>query len=208
TGDVATALEYHKRSLELAREQNNRGSQCDNLRDLGADYLIQGDTNQSRKYLSEVVSLAKNHGFIWYETRSYITFAELYLIAGDLSEAEASAMRGVDMARNLKAQELIAEALWKKGLVSDRAGRHEEGAVTLREAIDTAQASGHEIFLWQMYRDLGRILEASGRTEEAAAARTKALELVRAIAGAFKNPDTRRSFLQWTGMAGEADSPA
>ncbi len=207
-GDVATAQDYHMRSLELAREQNNRGSECDNLRDLGADFLIQGNTDQARKYLAEVLSVATAHGYTWYETRGHITLTELHMALGELQRAEASALRGEELARTLKAQELIAEALWKKALVADRSGRHEDAAASLREAIATARACGHEIFLWQMHKDLGRVLDACGQTREAADARRTASELIQTIAEGIGNPDRRGTFLQWSRISGEGGSPS
>jgi hypothetical protein len=122
-------------------------------------------------------------------------------------DAVASAERGVEMARTLKSQELVAEALWKKALVSERKESLEEAAASLEDAIATAQAAGHEIFLWQMYRDLGRVLDSWGRAKEGEDAQRKARNLIGNIANGFTHPDAREAFLRWTETAGVSAPP-
>jgi predicted ATPase len=197
SGNIAAACEYHTQSLALAREHANRGSQCDNLRDLGADYLLLADPGQSRRCLEEVLSIARSGGYLWHETRATITMSELQVAEGSSDGADETSRRGLDLARSLKAQELIVEALWKRALVLERLARTPEALAHLQEAIDLSSASGHRIFLWQIETDFGRFLQAAGRAEDAAPVLASADRHIREIGDQFLDAAARERFLAW-----------
>ncbi|HUI11339.1 MAG TPA: protein kinase [Bacteroidota bacterium] len=201
SGNLPAALEYHSRSLALAREHANRGSQCDNLRDLGSDYLLMGDLAAARRHLDEVLRMAGAGRYPWHETRATITLAELQLVAGDTDAADPTSVRGLDLARSLKATELIIEALWKRGLILARLGRREEARELLADAAARCSASGHRIFLWQIEADNAGVLESEGNVEEARAALAAAARHRREIVEGFLEGGARDRFLAWAQSA-------
>ena len=198
-GDLQAALEHHSRSLELAREHANRGSQCDNLRDLGADYLLLGDLASARRSLEEVFSIARPGGYSWHETRATITLGELQLAEGNLRGADETSAQGVALAQSLKAVELIIEALWKRALVLGRLERGEEALALLEDAAAQCAASGQRIFLWQIEADRAAVLHALGRREEARTATDAAARHKREIAEGFLDAAARERFIAWKG---------
>ena len=200
SGNLGAALEFHSRSLALAREHANRGSQCDNLRDLGADYLLAGDLPAARRSLEEVFLIARAGGYLWHETRATITLAELQLAEGDVQGADETSARGLALARSLGAAELIVEALWKRALVLLRLVR-EDALATLEDAAARCAASGHRIFLWQIENDLAVALEAAGRTDDARAAREAAAGHMSEIAEGFLDAGARERFVAWGSSA-------
>ncbi len=199
-GDVRRAVEIHSRSLGLSREQGNRGSECDNARDLGLEYLLLGDFAAADRLLEGVLKLAKESGLAWYETRGSITLGELRIAQGRKDDALRFSERGLTLAREIQANELIMEALWKRALVLRSVGSNAEGGTMIREAIDQAIKSDHKNFLWQMYRDLWRACADDGNTGEAGRALAEARREIDGIAHQLTTEDLHRAFMEIPGV--------
>lgn len=195
-GNMQKAVEFHTRSLALAQEQGNRGSECDNSRDLGLDFFLLGDYTGAERHLEHVRRLAKESGYTWYETRSCITLGELRTAQGRMMEALEDSARGLTLARQIQASELIMEALWKRAIVLRAGGSKEEGTAMLREAIDLARGSDHRNFLWQMYRDLWRACSEEGKAGEATGSLAEARKEIDEVARHFTDPAMLRIFME------------
>jgi predicted ATPase len=188
-GDIQQAITYHKDGLALSRGQNNRAAECDNLRDLGAEYLLAGDLARSLQHLEEVLQIAKTHGYVWYETRSYITLTELHLSWNNLKEAEYYSELAEQFARRLNAKELMIEALWCRANVLGHAGAIQACLSLMDEALRVAELSEHRIFLWQMYWDKYRLAQSDNE------AKRKAQQLVSDIVEGFQDEEMKSTFL-------------
>jgi tetratricopeptide (TPR) repeat protein len=194
--DPEKAIEYHKESLSLAREYHNKGAECDNLRDLGADYLLLGDLDTSLRYLTEVLDLARASGYAWYETRSCISLGEAYLRLDKVDQAKQYSDLALRSASGLEAKELIVEALWCKGAVMHRSANPEEGVRLMQEAITLAESIGQQSFLWQLYSDLGRLYGEMHRPDDMHRCLQQAKGIVRGVLGHFKDNTLLSQFTQ------------
>jgi len=189
--DIERALTLHQRALDLARGQRNRGAECDNLRDLGADHLAGGGRGEAGRRLREALDLARAIGHTWYEARSCAALAELALDADRADEAADWSSRALERARTLAAREPTAEALWVRSRALDRTGSAEEGRVMLEDAIARTRELGHLPLLWRM------LLDRASRSEDerAAAARREARAIVERIVSGLEDADARDRLL-------------
>ena len=194
-GDPEKAITYHSRSLALARMHGNRGSECDNVRDLGVDHLMLGELEKADALLTEVLALAEKYDFGWYITRTCISLGEMHMCRGLTTEALAFSRRGLELAQKIHAGELVIEALWKRALVLRRAGSAGEGLSLLEDAVQSAEASGYRLFLWRMYQDLALFYAEAARSTEAQEALQRARSCADAVAAKAGQRGIRESFL-------------
>jgi class 3 adenylate cyclase/tetratricopeptide (TPR) repeat protein len=96
-------------------------------------------------------------------------------LAGRYEEAE---QRSADARKHKDQNAWIAQSLWRQAaaLVSAHRGDHAEAERLAREALRHIQTTDSPQFQGDAYRDLGEVLEAAGRREEAIAAWLEALE--------------------------------
>jgi tetratricopeptide (TPR) repeat protein len=193
--DLEKAIEFHSESLALATEHQNKGAMCDNIRDLGEDYMLKRDFESAKNKLDEVLKLSKTSGIMWYETRTYITLSELYLIMGNEPQAELFAIKGLEYANKLNAKDLIIEAMWTQARVLAMNEPSDESARLLKQAIDAAEEVGHKTFLWKLYFDFSLILEKQQRSEEADNALQKSKTILQSIVGNIHNLELKKLFL-------------
>jgi tetratricopeptide (TPR) repeat protein len=206
-GDLAKAVRYHKESLALARELQNRGAECDSVRDLGADYLILGDLSSSRSFLEEVLTLSRTYGYVWYETRSCISLAELCLLEDKIEEADSWSSSGQRLASDLHAKLLTIESLWTRSGVLARMASVGQALPVLRQAIAIAEPCGHRPFLWQMYLDMARLYRGGGDPDEAGRVAEKARQIAQNILDEFRDENLKKVFRESAKVA-EALNPA
>jgi len=193
--DLEKAIEFHSESLALATEHQNKGAMCDNIRDLGEDYMLMREFESAKSKLDEVLKLSKTSGIMWYETRTYITLSELYLIMGNELRAELFADKGLEYANKLNAKDLIIEAMWTQARVLAMNEPSDESTRLFKLAIELAEDVGHKTFLWKLYFDFSMLLEIQQRSEETDDALQKSKRILQGIVDNFKNPELKKSFV-------------
>ncbi len=180
-GDIEKAISYHKQSLELARGHQNIGAMCDNIRDLGEDYFLNGDFDKALSFYSEVQHLATSSNIKWYQTRTYISLSELYLILGNLEEAKKNIKTGLEYSNEIGAKDLIIEALWTNAKIKAKENLLDESYKLFNEAIVIARAVGHQTFLWKLLDDYSNFLSIIGKNDEAETMLKDAKNIVKTI---------------------------
>ncbi len=180
----------------MASEHQNKGAMCDNIRDLGEDYMLLGNLESARNKYDEVLDLAKTSGILWYETRTYISLSELCLLSGDKEQAKQFAEKGFNYARKIGAKDLIIEALWKQAGVLADTGSLIESTKLFREAISEAEGVGHNTFLWMLYFDFSKVLNNQKQLKESKETLQKSKRILQSIVGSIKNSDLKNSFLK------------
>jgi predicted ATPase/tRNA A-37 threonylcarbamoyl transferase component Bud32 len=192
-GDLEKAIEHHKQSLELAGEQRNMGAQCDNLRDLGEEHMLMGDYKSSQAYLNEVLEISKTHGYLWYETRSYISLAELYLNMKDIEKADSFSKLGVKSAKQVNAKELILESLWIRAKVLCGLDSEEKGIKLFQQSLKIAEEVGYR-FIWLLYWDIGILYGNLRETKKKQQSHQKSKKLVAEILNNFQDQILKETF--------------
>jgi len=199
--DIDKAIEFHTKSLTMATEHQNKGAICDNIRDLGEDYMLLGDFESAHAKYDEVLNLAKTSGFLFYETKTYISLSELSLLSGEKEQAKLFAEKGFNFAKKIGAKDLIIEALWKQASVLADAGSLTESSKLFKEAISEAENIGHNTFLWMLYLDFSEVLEKQERPEKRDDALQKAKRILQSIVGSLNNSNLKDSFLKSESVA-------
>ena len=194
--DFDKAIQYHNESLSLAREHNNKGAMCDNIRDLGVDHMMLGDYQSALRYFEEVRDLSKVSGITWYETRSYISLGELYLLMGDKEKARLHTDLGLQFADKLNANELIIEALWVDARLKENGTTSNGSESVYRQAIDSAEKLGLQTFLWQLYFDFSQYLKQQKKLEETRNALKKSKTVLQTIIDHFHDAELKQTFLK------------
>jgi tetratricopeptide (TPR) repeat protein len=154
---------------------------CDNIRDLGEDYLVSGNYEEALQYFTEVLELSKNSGLLWYETRSYISLSQLHYLTGNKEESQSFSGLGLEYSEKINARDLIIEALWNQAKVKSSSGSFNEIRKLFLTAIELAESVGHKTFLWKLYKDFGSFLSADSKDLEAGIYKNKSGEILQGI---------------------------
>lgn len=195
-GQLELAFQNHTESLEMARRHSNRGSECDNLRDLAVDYMLMGRMSEARTALEEVIRISTEHRYPWYETRAYSSYAELCLKNGDSEAADKWSQRAIGLAHQINSAELLAEAMAIRANVLAVHDVSVPGAIeTLKQGIAIAEAGGLALPLRSMQMIMAVLLKKSGDAEASDRAHAYARRLLEEAAGSIEDPVMRQTFL-------------
>jgi tetratricopeptide (TPR) repeat protein len=195
-GQLDSAIKNHTESLAMARFNANRGAECDNLRDLGVDYLLVGDLNTSEQHLAQVLRLSHEHKYPWYETRARSTWSEVLLSRGDGIAADQQSALALEMARRINATELLAEALLIRARTVALSGTDLASAIGLiTEGIALAEAGDLILPLRMMYHMLAQLRRSKGDRAGAQQAQAKAQLLLQDAASGIEDRAVRGTFL-------------
>ena len=196
-GQLKLALKYHSESFEMARLHANRGAECDNLRDLGVDHTLMGDFDAAERSLEQVLRLAREYKYPWYETRACSAFTELLLLKGEIKGADEYSTRALELARQINATELLADALATKAQVIAVTKQDVGKAIDhLREGIALAESGDLILPLRMMYLLLARLLREIADRDGASSASDKARHHLQLASESIDDPAMRQSFLQ------------
>lgn len=187
------AIRIHEESLSQATVHDNKGGMCDNLRDLGADYLEKGDGPKAEQFMRRALALARSSGIKWYETRALIGLAEALAVTGESPEAHRHAVRGLELAEEIQARELLIEAKWKMALV-DREDTAESRRL-LEEALEGADQLELKPVAWRIRSDLADLYLEEGLGDAGERLRSEANEIVGGIADQISDNELRNGFL-------------
>jgi serine/threonine protein kinase/tetratricopeptide (TPR) repeat protein len=189
---IDKALTFHNESYALAESHGNIGAMCDNLRDLGADYLAAGDSAKASDFFRQALDRATTAGIKWYETRSHIGIAEASLTYGDLETATYHAEKAHVLADEIGARELHIESVWTLAR-SSRADIRKSIAL-LGEALLEATNLGLNTLKWQIQVDLADALEQQDKLQDATKNRQEAAATLEDILSRITDIELRNSF--------------
>jgi tetratricopeptide (TPR) repeat protein/tRNA A-37 threonylcarbamoyl transferase component Bud32 len=196
-GQLDLAIKNHTESLKMARLHANRGAECDNLRDLAVDHTLMGDFDAAELSVEQVLRLAQEYKYPWYETRACSAFSELLRLRGDIGRADEYSARALDLARHINATELLAEALLARARVIAATKQNVNMAIDhVRQGIVLAESDDLILPLRMMYLVLAQLLRAAGDPIGANSAHDKAQHYLHVAAESIDDPTMRQSFLE------------
>ena len=189
-GDVAGARRLHEEMLAIARDLGTRLWIAEAVGEVGQNAAAAG-TAEAAGLLGEAVELAGEARK--FATRAALARAELALGQGRVDEALESA-RGYQRDYAQYAV-FVADARRIEGEALAALGRLAEGETLLRQARADATALGAAPAGWRASLALARLLDATGRPDDARAARADARRLLERVAAGLSGvPDLLRGF--------------
>ena len=190
-GDVAGARARHEEMLGIARELRTTLWLADALSELGQDLVAAGEIADGARHLAEAIQTA--HEAVQFSVRPGAALTELALRSGQPAEALRHLARLDPIASQFALYMLDARRAEGEALVA--LGRRDEGETRLRAVKAEAAALGAAPAGWRASLALARLLDATGRADEARAARADARRLLeRVAAGLTGAPDLLRGF--------------
>ena len=165
-GRVAEAVEDAHSALALAREIGYPAGEVLALVSLSHAAVIDDDVSRS-------VRLAREAGQItadipsWADQARCITLIGVLTAVGDLATAEAICAAGLARCRTVNSLQSLAILLDRMAILDFEAGRVQDGAAHLREALQILVQSGGWFELINSLDGCGRLCAATGRCAEA-----------------------------------------
>jgi class 3 adenylate cyclase/tetratricopeptide (TPR) repeat protein len=135
----------------------------------------EGDYEAAADFLRRRCAVFEERG-LWLFLSSYLpTLGHCLCELGRFDEAEPLAQRGRELSTE---QDVDAQRLWRQvqARVLAHRGRHEEAERLAREAVAIVDRTDALAIQGQVFSDLGEVLAAAGRNEEATAAFEQALD--------------------------------
>ena len=159
-------------------------------------HLLDGELGESRSAaLQSQVDLLPEPLRSGASIRVAIIRARIDAAEGDHRSAARIATEVLERLRGLGVRQFVPQALLVQGTALAAMGRGADAERVLREARSEAEVLGCRRVLWEILRELSRVLASSGDPTEAAGARAEAARLVRQIAESIDDPGLRTSFL-------------
>jgi DNA-binding NtrC family response regulator/tetratricopeptide (TPR) repeat protein len=110
-GDWNRAQQALERSLALASELNERGTQVATVLDsLGELSTLRGDLDEARTHLERAVALATENGNKWYSGQARRSLGRCYLAMNDAEGALREGRRALDLAERIGDRQAICES--------------------------------------------------------------------------------------------------
>jgi DNA-binding CsgD family transcriptional regulator len=165
-GRTAEAAEIARSALGLARETGYPGGEVTSLTSLSRTALAADD-------LGSAVRLARQAGQItagipgWKARLCSLSLTDVLIAAGDVGAAEGMCAAGLAVSRDTGSQETLAELLDLMVVLDLRAGRIQDAAAHLREALQVELRTGNWTQLLNSLDDCGLLCAATGRCAEA-----------------------------------------
>jgi tetratricopeptide (TPR) repeat protein len=177
-GDVPGARACHEEMLAIARELRTTLWLADALGELGQDLIAAGELAKGERCLGEAIEAA--HEAVQFTVRPCGVLADLAVQAGRPTQALSYVARLEPAASQLALDMLDVRRAGAEALVA--LGRRDEGETQLRELKDAAEALGAAPAGWRTSLALARLFDATGRPDEARAARADARRLLEKVA--------------------------
>jgi tetratricopeptide (TPR) repeat protein len=196
-GACRHAIALCERGLELCRVWNIPLLTLGGTARLGYAYALSGRIAEALPLLEQVVEQAAStrevalaHSFAW--------LSETYLLAGRLAEAKIWAERALQMSREHKERGNQAYALRLLGAI---AAHHdppdiEQAETSYRQALTLANELGMRPLQAHCHRGLGMLYRQAGKSKQACAELSTAIELYRAMEMTFWLPEAEAALAE------------
>ncbi|WP_148256644.1 AfsR/SARP family transcriptional regulator [Kribbella flavida] len=179
-GEVAQAMVYNERALEIARSVRHR-SLGKLLSAAGHHHLRQGDPARAMGMFEQALQEARTNGNRHNELRCLDGLAESHRLLGDLSAAADCYHNALQLARELGSPNWELEAHQGIGRLELALGHAEEALVRHQQALDVASALCQPVDQARAHDGLAHALEKLGDVEGAAHHWVHALTILAAI---------------------------
>jgi len=162
-GRLAEAVDEGRRALALAREIDYPAGEALALHHLAITALYTDDLGSALQLARQIPADIPG----WLARSRSILLAEALAEAGDLAAAERICAAGIAGCRDVGDVQSLAELLVRMASLDLQAGRTENAAAHLREALQTAVRTGSRLSVFNALDCCGDMCAATGRRAEA-----------------------------------------
>jgi predicted ATPase/DNA-binding CsgD family transcriptional regulator len=162
-GRLAEAADEGRRALALAREIDYPAGEALALEHLAITALYTDDLDRALQLARQIPANIPG----WLARLRSILLAEVLIEAGDLTAAERTCAEGLARCREAGDVQNLAELLIRMANLDLQAGRTENAAAHLREALQTAVRTGSRLSVFNDLDCCGDLCAATGRRAEA-----------------------------------------
>lgn len=179
----ARAIDLTKQSLDIFRALHDDYRVAYALYELGNSSLQLGRWEAATTYVREAADLCEAHG--WYARLAYSCWCEglLHHILGDEGASELAYRRGLGIAADpeYNDQQLVIDLLWYLGLLYTTQERWAEALESYDRALELASALRRTHWVSLILYQRGKLLQQTGRLDEALVAYRHAIENIEAL---------------------------
>jgi len=200
-GDLEHAMRVLEHGLALCRVSGNRTNLRSIAASLGYASALQGRLAEGRALLEEAVSVGLRLGALRGQAYRVAWLSEVCRLTGRGAEAGQHARQALDLARQLKERGNEALALHQLGVVQAHANPPDTAPAEAhyQQALTLAEELGMRPLVAHCYHGLGRLYYQTGRSEQARADLTTAIDLYRSMDMTFWLPQTEAVLAQVEG---------
>jgi tetratricopeptide (TPR) repeat protein len=155
--DYANAIESLKKALREPLQQMIRPMALSNL---GFAQLLDGDYEAAVKTLRDAGAEAERVGFRAVIAEAGVRLGVAMALSGETTDGMEHVKKGLALARELEAHEVIAEGLWLKAKVLAEQGKVQAAQVELKGCAEMAEEKGFHRLLRLAKEDLDRLQHA------------------------------------------------
>jgi CHAT domain-containing protein/Tfp pilus assembly protein PilF len=205
-GQTEQALATFERALALAREAGLHKEEGDCLKGESAALMGLGRYDEALTHHREALAIYETAGLQRELVESLNEVGTLYVLLGDLSTGERSFQRAVAVAREIGYPLGVTLNLMALGDIEWRRHRFEQAAALYGQALERAQAAGHQAEMAAALIQLALTHRDMGLTAEARDEATKGLEIARSIGARVLEAQAHYALAQVQSARGEMDA--
>ena len=197
-GDVGEAELLNAQSARIGRRRGDPGTQPNAELNLAEIFHARGEFERAQDQYDEVYRYWKNPPSQWmrfrYSIRMFSGMGALALSRGDMAAARSHSAESLAMATRTGSRKNLVKALRLAGDIAAAEGRRDHAEDSFRQARDLAAALGNPVQRWKSELALGRFLQDGGRSDDAAQAFRRALDVMQGVQGRLRDDRLRRAF--------------
>ena len=197
--DWPRAIQFDEASLALARLGEPRLTEAEGnaLANLAADYLLLGEYERVREYLSEGLTRSEKEPFMrWrYHTRMIVIKGRLALVEGDVQGALAAADEALVVARDTHARKNVARSCRLRGEALLVLGKVDQARAALQHSLSIAVDLNSPTLIWPCHLALAGLETDKCNFDTAQRHYFEAAEVILKIAHRLTDPTLFQPFL-------------
>jgi tetratricopeptide (TPR) repeat protein len=166
-GDLDSASEYHKRSLEIRETLQNKPGIATSLNNLGLIHWSKGELNQAIEFYNQALEAFEQLGNEKYIAVTLSNLGNCYTRLGDLDKALEYQQRSVVLTKKTGNPHDIARSILNLGVVFQYKGDLKQAQSHYEQSLKLSENTGHQMDIALAINNLGNIFDLKGDLDQA-----------------------------------------
>ncbi|MFQ6093694.1 MAG: CHAT domain-containing protein, partial [bacterium] len=195
-GDLARALEYQKKALELHTELDIKASQAIDLGSMAVVYRSLGNLPEALQCLRESLELNRALKARSYEAKDLKNMGGIYRELGDLSVSLEYCTQALKLYRELGNRVREAETLNETGLVHLESHDYPEALKYFRESLKIAEEIHIPEPIWRCRKNIGDVYAQMNQFGDALQSYRSSIEAIEGVRKKLELEEFKTSYMQ------------